>query len=96
MDVHHLIMDTCDLIPIVHDKYVYINRSIMIFMIEIRISIIFFFFQSGMSMDGMPKAKKRGYAWLPMNIQIHHLFMDIHHSVMDIRDLKYKYLTAVM
>ena len=31
-----------------------------------------------------------------MNIHIHHLFMDIHHSVKDIRDLKYKYLTAVM
>ena len=31
-----------------------------------------------------------------MNIHIHNLFMDIHHSVMDIRDLKYKYLTTVM
>ena len=32
-----------------------------------------------------------------MNIHIHHLLMDIHNSVMDIRDLKYKYhsITAV-
>ena len=43
MDAHHLIMDTCDLMPIVHDKYVYIHRSIMIFMIEVSISIIFIF-----------------------------------------------------
>ena len=40
MDVRHLIMDTCDL--------TYIYRPIMIFMIEVRTSIIFFFFQSGM------------------------------------------------
>ena len=38
MDVRHLIMDTCDLI--------YIHRPIMIFMIEVRTSIIFFFFFS--------------------------------------------------
>ena len=41
MDTHQLIMDTCDLI--VNDKYVYIHRSIMIFMIEVSISIIFIF-----------------------------------------------------
>ena len=39
MDTHQLIMDTCDLITIVNDKYVYIHRSIMIFMIEVSISI---------------------------------------------------------
>ena len=31
-----------------------------------------------------------------MNIHIHNLSMDVHHSVMDIRDLEYKYLMAVM
>ena len=46
-----------------------------------------------MWMDGMPKAINHGYA-LPMNI--YDLFMDIHNSVMDIRDLKYKYLTAIL
>ena len=50
MDVRHFIMDTCDLISIVHDSYVYIHRSIIIFMIEVRISIIFFF--SGRDVNG--------------------------------------------
>ena len=45
-------------------------------------------------MGGMSKAKYHGYAWLPMNIL--DLFRDIHDSVMDFRDLKYKYLTAIM
>ena len=57
MDAHHLIMDTCDLIPLVHDRYVYIHRSITIFMIEVSISIIFIFFSvRDVIMDGMPKA----------------------------------------
>ena len=47
-------------------------------------------------MYGMLKANNHGYAVLPLNIHIHPLFMDIHHSVMDIRDLKYKYLATVM
>ena len=29
-------------------------------------------------------------------MNIYDLFMDIHHSVMDIRDLKYEYLTAIL
>ena len=56
MDAHHLIMDTCDLIPLVHDKYVYIHRSIMIFMIEVSISIISIFSVRDVIMDGIPKA----------------------------------------
>ena len=36
MDIHHLIMDTYDLISTVHDKYVYIHLPIMTFMIEAR------------------------------------------------------------
>ena len=78
MDVRHLIMDTCDLISIVQDKYVYIHRPIMIFIIEVGISIFFFFFSQGCEwMERQKRIIVDTHAYLWMSISTIFLWISI-------------------